>query len=107
MTEEASSYPAEAFRDGLLCSARSEPCATEEASSYFTEEIEDGLTSSKSAKESAAEAALPHPTETVTDGLIPSVVPDAGEIAISDGPEISLTVVVDKSPTVVKGTGVP
>jgi hypothetical protein len=56
----------EAFGEGLLRSARSEPCATEEASSYLAEEFEDGLTPSNSIERSAAEAASQHHTETVT-----------------------------------------
>jgi hypothetical protein len=106
-TEGASSYPDEAFREGLLCSARSKPCATEEASLYVTEEFEDGLTLSNSAGRSAAEAASPQHTETVKDGFVPSVVPDAAEIGISDGHEISSTVVADGSPIIVIGTSVP
>jgi hypothetical protein len=43
----------------------------------------------------------------VTNGFVPSVIPDAGEIEILDGLKISSTVVVDISPTVVMGTGVP
>jgi hypothetical protein len=54
-----------------------------------------------------AEEASPHHTETVANGFVPSVIPDAAEIGISDGHEISSTVVADGSPTAVTGTGVP
>jgi hypothetical protein len=105
--EEASSYPAEAFRDGLLRSARSEHHTTEEASSYLTEEITNGLSPSNNAGRSADEEASSHATEKDMDGLVPSVVPNAQEIKISVGLEISVEVVVGGSPTVAKGTGVP
>jgi hypothetical protein len=59
-TEEASSYPAEAFGDRLLRSARSEPRTTEEALSYLTEEITEGLVPSDSAGQIAAEEAPSH-----------------------------------------------
>jgi hypothetical protein len=44
---------------------------------------------------------------TVLDGFVPSVFPDASEIGISNGHEISSTVVADGSRTVVTGTVVP
>jgi hypothetical protein len=94
LTEEASLYPAEAFRDGLLRSARSEPCTTEEASSYLTEEFVNRLAPSDSAGRSAAEEASSHPTKTVTDELVPLVVPNAQGIEILDGLEISAAIVV-------------
>jgi hypothetical protein len=72
---------------------------------YVTEEFEGGLTLSKRVERSEAEAALQHPSETVTNGFVPSDVLDA-EIGISDGFEISSTVVASGSPTVVKETGV-
>jgi hypothetical protein len=67
----------------------------------------DGLAPSNSAGRSAAEEASSHPTEKVTDGHVLSVVPEAQEIEISEGLEISATVVVGGSLTVAKGTGVP
>jgi hypothetical protein len=106
-TEGASSYPAEVFRDGFLRSARSEPRAIVEASSYLTEESEDGLTPSNSAKQQKAESVSPQQPETSTNGFVPSDVSVAEEIEISDGLEISSTVVADGSPTVVPGTDVP
>jgi hypothetical protein len=42
-TEEASSYPAEVFKEGFRTSARSEYSTTEEASSYLVEEFANGL----------------------------------------------------------------
>jgi hypothetical protein len=56
---------------------------------------------------SAAEEASSHPTQKVTDGHVPSVVPDAQVIEISEGLKISAAVVVGGSPTVAKGTSVP
>jgi hypothetical protein len=107
MAEGASSYLAAASRDGFLRSAHSEPCATEEASSYLTEESEDGLTPSNSTEQQKAESVSPQQPETSTNGFVPSDVSVAEEIEISDGLEISSTVVADGSPTVVPGTGVP
>jgi hypothetical protein len=59
----------------------------------------------KSVERSEAEAASPHHTEKVTNGFVPSDVLDA-EFGISDGFEISSTVVDDGSPIVVKETSV-
>jgi hypothetical protein len=87
MTEGTSSYPPEAFSDGFLRSARSEPRATEEASSYVIEEFEGGLTLLKRAEQSEAEEASPNHSEKVTNGFVPSDVLDA-EIGISEGFEI-------------------
>jgi hypothetical protein len=78
---------------------------TEAASLYVTEEFEGGLTLSKRVERSAAEEASPHHFEPVTSGFTPSCVADA-EIGISDGLEISSTVIVDGPPTVVAETGV-
>jgi hypothetical protein len=83
----------------------SEPRAIEAASSYVTEEFKGGLTLSKRAERSAVEEASPHYSEPVTSGFAPSGVADA-EIGISDGVEISSTVVAGGPPTVVKETGV-
>jgi hypothetical protein len=104
-TKGASSIPTEAFSDGFLRSASSEPRATEAASSYVSEDFEGGLTLSKRAERSAAEEASPHYSEPVTSGFAPSGVADA-EIGISDGVEISSTVVTGGPPTVVEETGV-
>jgi hypothetical protein len=93
-------------RDGLLRSARSEPCAIEEASLYLTQEAEDGLPPSSSAGRSAAKEASPHQPEAVTNGFVPSVVSDTEEIGISDGLEIPSTYIANGSPTLGTGTGV-
>jgi hypothetical protein len=60
---------------------------------YVTEELEGGLTLLKRAERSAAEEASPHYSEPVASGFAPSGVVDA-EIRISEGAEISSTVVV-------------
>jgi hypothetical protein len=91
--------------NGFLRSARSETRATEAVSSYVTEEFEGGLTLSKRTERSAAEEASPHYSELVTSGFAPSGVPDT-EIGISDGFEISSTVVAGGPPTLVEETGV-
>jgi hypothetical protein len=103
--EEASSYPTEAFSDGFQRSARSELHATEEASSYVTEEFKGKLTLLKHVERSAAEEASPHHPEPVMSGFAPSGIADA-EIGISDGFEISSTVVIGGPLTVVEETGV-
>jgi hypothetical protein len=70
-----------------------------------TEEFEGGFTLSKCAESSAAKEASPHHSEPVTSGFALSGVADA-EIGISDGFEISSTVVVGGPPIVVEETGV-
>jgi hypothetical protein len=75
------------------------------ASSYVTEEFVSGLTLSKRAERSAAEEASPHYSELVTSGFAPLGVADV-EIGISDGFEISLTILAGGPPTVVEETRV-
>jgi hypothetical protein len=75
------------------------------ASSYVNEEIEGGLTLSKRAERSAAKEASPHYSEPVTSRLAPSGVADATS-RISEGAEISSTVVADGPATVAEETGV-
>jgi hypothetical protein len=104
-TEAASSIHSTAFSDGFLRSASSEPRATEAASSYVTEEFEGGLTLSRRAERSAAEETSPHYSELVTSWLAPSGVADTAN-GISEGAEISSTVVAGGPPTVVEETGV-
>jgi hypothetical protein len=70
-----------------------------------TEEFEGRLTLSKRAERREAEEASPNHSEKITNGFVPSDVLDA-EIGISDGFEISSTVVAGGPLTVVKETGV-
>jgi hypothetical protein len=100
-------YPAAASSDGFLRSARSKPRATEEASPYLTEESEDELTPSNSAEQQKAESVSPQQPETRTNGFVSSNVSVVEEIGISEGLEISSTVLVNGSQTVVPGTDVP
>jgi hypothetical protein len=86
-TEGASSYPAEASRDGFLRTARSVRPATEQASLYLTEESEDGLTTSNSAEQREAETVSPQQPETSTNGFVPLDDSVAEEIEILDGLE--------------------
>jgi hypothetical protein len=104
-TEGASSIHSEAFSAGCLRPASAEPRAIEADSSYVTEEFEGGLTLSTRAERSAAEEASPHYSELVTSRLAPSGVADAA-YGVSDGAEISSTVVVDGPATVGGETGV-
>jgi hypothetical protein len=70
-----------------------------------TEEFEGGLTLSKRDERSAAEEASQHYSEPVKSRLAPSRVADA-ENGISEGDEISSTVVAGGAPTIVQETGV-
>jgi hypothetical protein len=70
-----------------------------------TEEFEGGLTLSKRAERSAAEEASPHYSEPLTSRLAPSDVADAA-YGISEGAEISSTIVEDEPATVGEETGV-
>jgi hypothetical protein len=101
-TEEASSILPEAFSAGCLRPASAEPRTFEAASSYVTEEFEGGLTFLKRAERSAAEEASPHYSAPVTSRLAPADV----KSGISDGAEISSTVVADGPATVAEETGV-
>jgi hypothetical protein len=105
MTEEASTIHSAAFSAGCLRPTSAEPRTIEAASSYVTEEFEGGLTLSKRAERSAAEEASPHYSEPVTSRLAPSGVADAA-YGISEGAEISSTVVANGPETVGEETGV-
>jgi hypothetical protein len=70
-----------------------------------TEEFEGGLTLSKRAERNAAEEASPHYSKPVTSQLAPSGVANAAS-GISEGAEISTTVVADGPATIGEETGV-
>jgi hypothetical protein len=110
MTEEASSYPAEVFREGLMPSARSEHCTAEGALSYLTKEFVEGLVTSVSSGLATTEEASSYLTEEFMERLVPSVDSETASPEILDGLGISAAnpaVGLGGPPAVAIGTGVP
>jgi hypothetical protein len=110
MTEEALSYLAEVFREGLLTSARFEHGTINKALSYLTEEFVEGLVPSVRFGPSTTEEASLYLTKEFMEGLIPLVDPETAKPEILDGLGISTTkhaVSLGGPPVAATGMGVP